>query len=157
MLYQFAKMPLTYPASHDFVRTTFQIVRTKSTRKLTQAISPGLLAQTHIMEELTPEFIPQPEVCTSKAERIEVRVAATEKNAIAAKAKLSGLTVGEYMRRAALGKTVVERVPPELRRQLGGAGNNLNQLAKLANAGKLPGIGIEALNELITRLLQTLK
>lgn len=94
---------------------------------------------------------------SAKEERIELRVSTTDKRAIAAKAKHAGLSVADYMRRAALGKTIVERVPPELRKQLGSAGNNLNQLARLANSGKLPGAGIEALNELVNRLLQTLR
>ena len=97
------------------------------------------------------------EAVVVKEERIELRVSATDKRAIAAKAKRAGLSVGDYMRRAALGKTIVERVPPELRRQLGAAGNNLNQLVRLANSGKLPGTGIEALNELVERLLKTLR
>ncbi|AMJ64000.1 hypothetical protein AXW84_00095 (plasmid) [Hymenobacter sp. PAMC 26628] len=74
-----------------------------------------------------------------------------------AKASQAGLSFSEYCRRVALDKQIVERVPVELRRQLGGAGNNLNQLTKLANAGKLPGVGIEALNELVNRLLETLR
>jgi len=109
------------------------------------------------MEELpTPTPTPE-EVAPIKEERIEFRVAATDKRTIEAKAKRAGLSVADYMRRAALGKTIVERVPLDLRRQIGAAGNNLNQLARLANSGKLPGAGIEALNELIERLLTTLR
>ena len=85
------------------------------------------------------------------------RVTTDEVRKIEEKAKLAGLNFSEYCRRATLDKPVVERVPVELRRQLGGAGNNLNQLTKLANAGKLPGVGIEALNELVNRLLETLR
>jgi hypothetical protein len=99
----------------------------------------------------------QSEEKPSKHAHINVRIAASEKRAIEAKAKQAGLSVGEYMRRAALGKRIVERVPPELRRLLGATGSNLNQLTKLANSGRLPGAGIEQLNELITLLLQTLK
>lgn len=109
------------------------------------------------MEELPSPIPSLEEAVVVKEERIELRVSATDKRAIAAKAKRAGLSVGDYMRRAALGKTIIERVPPELRRQLGTAGNNLNQLARLANSGKLPGTGIEALNELVERLLKTLR
>ena len=110
------------------------------------------------MEELlTPKPAPESEASAGKDERIDVRVATTDKRAIEAKAKRAGLSVGEYMRRAALGRTIVERVPPALRQLLGTSGNNLVQLARLANAGKLPGAGIEQLNDLVTRLLQTLK
>ena len=110
------------------------------------------------MEELPPTASASEEAtAAAKEERIELRVSATDKRAIAVKAKRAGLSVADYMRRAALGKTIVERVPPELRKQLGSAGNNLNQLARLANSGKLPGAGVEALNELVNRLLQTLR
>ena len=110
------------------------------------------------MEELLPPtLVPEEADAAAKEERIGLRLSVTDKRAIAAKAKRAGLSVGDYMRRAALGKTIVERVPPELRKQLGAAGNNLNQLARLANSGKLPGAGIEALNELVNRLLQTLR
>jgi hypothetical protein len=96
-------------------------------------------------------------VAAVKEQRIELRVSADEKRMIAAKAKQAGLTIADYLRRAALGKRIAERVPPELRRLLSATGSNLNQLTKLANSGRLPGVGIEQLNELITLLLQTLK
>ena len=96
-------------------------------------------------------------VAANKEERIECRVSVSDKRTIAAKAKQAGISTGEFMRRAALGRRIVERVPPELRRLLGATGSNLNQLTKLANSGKLPGVGIEQLNELVTLLLQTLR
>ncbi|MGI4734159.1 MAG: plasmid mobilization protein [Janthinobacterium lividum] len=96
-------------------------------------------------------------VAAVKEQRIELRVSTEEKRIIAAKAKQAGLTTADYLRRAALGKRIAERVPPELRRLLGATGSNLNQLTKLANSGRLPGVGIEQLNELVTLLLQTLK
>jgi uncharacterized protein (DUF1778 family) len=101
--------------------------------------------------------VPSSEETASKGEHINLRIAAPDKRAIEAKAKRAGLSVADYMRRTALGKTIVERVPPELRKQLVAAGNNFQQLARLANSGKLPGAGIEALNELVNRLLQTLR
>jgi hypothetical protein len=76
---------------------------------------------------------------------------------IEAKAAKAGLSFSEYCRRSALDKPIVERVPLDLRRQLGATGNNLQQLALLANSGKLSGAGIEALNELVNRLLETLR
>lgn len=51
----------------------------------------------------------------------------------------------------------MELVPPELRRQISATGNNLNQLTRLANAGKLSAVSASTLNELVKRLLQTLK
>ena len=104
-----------------------------------------------------PEPAPQGEAMASKDAHINLRIAATDKKIIEGKAVRAGLKTGEFIRRAALGKVIVERVPPDLRREIGSAGNNLNQLARLANAGKLPGVGVEALNELVSRLLETLR
>ncbi|MGI4735017.1 MAG: plasmid mobilization protein [Janthinobacterium lividum] len=106
---------------------------------------------------LSTDPTPAGDETAGKEEHINMRIAATDKRAIEAKAKRAGLSVTDYMRRAALGKRIAERVPPELRRLLGVTGSNLNQLTKLANSGKLPGAGIEQLNELVTLLLQTLK
>jgi hypothetical protein len=104
-----------------------------------------------------PELAPAGDEHASKDAHINLRIAPADKRQIIEKAARAGLKTGEYIRRAALGRRIVERVPPELRRQLGAAGNNLNQLTRLANAGKLSGAGVEALNELVTRLLQTLR
>jgi hypothetical protein len=110
------------------------------------------------MEEQTaPDLSAEAEAVANKEERIECRVSAAEKRMIAEKAKQAGISRGEFIRRAALGRRIAERVPPELRRLLGATGSNLNQLTKLANSGKLPGVGIDQLNELVTLLLQTLK
>jgi len=110
------------------------------------------------MEELPPPASASEEAAAAaKEERIGLRLSAADKRAISVKAQRAGLSVGDYMRRAALGKTIVERVPPELRKELGAVGNNLNQLTRIAHAGKLPGVGIEALNELVERLLKTLR
>jgi hypothetical protein len=110
------------------------------------------------MEPLpTPNLAPTGEEKENKEAHINMRIAATDKRAIEAKAKRAGLSVTEYLRRAGLGRAIVERVPPELRRLLGATSGNLNQLTKLASAGQLPGLGIEELNDLVTRLRQTLK
>ncbi len=104
-----------------------------------------------------PELAPGGEAMANKAAHINLRIAAADKKIIEGKAGRAGLRTGEFIRRAALGKVIVERVPLDLRREIGSVGNNLNQLTRLANAGKLPGVGIEALNELVNRLLQTLR
>ncbi|QNE42177.1 MobC family plasmid mobilization relaxosome protein (plasmid) [Hymenobacter sp. NBH84] len=57
----------------------------------------------------------------------------------------------------ALGRSITEKVPNELRRQIATVGSNINQLARLANAGKLSGASTEQLNQLVAGLLQTLK
>lgn len=108
-------------------------------------------------EPQSPELAPPGDENENKDAHINLRISSADKKQIEGKAARAGLSAAEYMRRAGLGKRIVERVPPELRRQIGAAGNNLNQLTRLANAGKLNGAGVEALNELINRLLQTLK
>jgi hypothetical protein len=85
------------------------------------------------------------------------RATADDVKEIERKAAKAGLSFSEYCRRAALNKQIVEIVPPDLRRQISAAGNNLNQLTRLANAGKLNGVSAGALNELVNLLLQTLK
>lgn len=105
----------------------------------------------------SPAPAPQGEVAASKDAHINLRIAAPDKKIIEGKAARAGLKTGEFIRRAALGKVIVERVPLDLRREIGSVGNNLNQLVRLANAGKLPGVGIEALNELVGHLLATLR
>ncbi|MBO3273124.1 plasmid mobilization protein [Hymenobacter defluvii] len=69
--------------------------------------------------------------------RFEFRLSKAEKQLIAEKAKLAGLKPNEFVRRAALGIEVKERMPADLRRFVGGVANNLNQLTRLANSGKL--------------------
>ena len=108
-------------------------------------------------EQQLPKSAPQSEAKANKEQHINLRITSTEKALIEAKAARAGLTTGEYIRRAALGKRVVEKVPNELRRQIGTAGNNLHQLTRLASAGKLNGLSVELLKDLATRLLETLK
>ncbi|GAB3323287.1 plasmid mobilization relaxosome protein MobC [Hymenobacter humi] len=69
--------------------------------------------------------------------QIHFRVTADEKKAIAAKAKAAGFKkVSDYLRVVGLGTEVREVLPAELRKQLVGIGTNLNQMARLAQAGK---------------------
>lgn len=103
------------------------------------------------------ESAPQEEPEANKDQHINLRVSAADKKDIQAKAAIAGLTTGEYIRRAALEKRIVEKVPTELRRQIALVGSNINQLARLANSGKLNGASTEKLNDLVTLLLQTLK
>ena len=103
------------------------------------------------------ETAPKEETTANKDGHINLRIAATDKQAIERRAVRTGLKTGEFIRRAALGKVIVERIPPDLRREIGLVSSNLNQLSHLANTGKLSGVGIEQLNELVNRLLKTLR
>ncbi|WP_324679986.1 plasmid mobilization protein [Hymenobacter sp. GOD-10R] len=69
--------------------------------------------------------------------RIDVRVSPDEKKALQSKAAAAGYKkVSAYLRDVGRGVEVKESIPPELRRQLVGIGTNLNQIARLAQAGK---------------------
>lgn len=85
------------------------------------------------------------------------RASTAEVKKIQEKATKAGLTFSEYCRRAALDKPVTERLPGSLRQALAASSSNLNQLTRLANAGKLPGVGIEELNQLLGSFLQALR
>lgn len=69
--------------------------------------------------------------------RIEVRFATAEYYSLKAKAKEAGATLSEFIRAALQSCTIKERLRPEHLRhivQLTGMANNLNQIAKRANA-----------------------
>ncbi|GAB3879550.1 hypothetical protein GCM10028824_43110 [Hymenobacter segetis] len=69
--------------------------------------------------------------------RIDVRVSPDEKKDLQAKATAAGYKkVSTYLRDVGRGVQVKESIPPELRRKLVGIGTNLNQIARLAQAGK---------------------
>ena len=69
--------------------------------------------------------------------RIDVRVSPDEKKDLQTKAEAAGYKkVSAYLRDVGRGVEVKESVPLELRRQLVGIGTNLNQIARLAQAGK---------------------
>ncbi|WP_324680159.1 plasmid mobilization protein [Hymenobacter sp. GOD-10R] len=106
------------------------------------------------MEELEPQPL---EAKANKEVVKRFRATSDEVKRINGKAAKAGLNFSEYCRKSALDKEVVEVIPPDLRRQISAAGNNLNQLTRLANAGKLSGVSTDRLNELLTLLLQTLK
>ena len=107
------------------------------------------------LEHAEPASHEEPEA--TKDQHINLRLSAADKKDIETKAAIAGLKTAEYIRRAALEKRIVEKVPTELRRQIALVGSNINQLARLANSGKLSGASTDKLNELVALLLQTLK
>ncbi|WP_324680853.1 plasmid mobilization protein [Hymenobacter sp. GOD-10R] len=110
------------------------------------------------MEETdVPELAPETRADLLKEAHINLRITVVDKKTIEQKATKAGLTTGDYVRRAALGKKISEKIPNDLRRLIAGSANNLNQLTRLANAGKLNSVSAEKLNKLVNRLLETLK
>lgn len=68
---------------------------------------------------------------------IPVRVSEDEKKAIELKASQAGYkSVSAYLRDLGQGTEIREKLPLEVRRQLVGIGNNLNQIARMAHSGK---------------------
>ena len=68
---------------------------------------------------------------------IPVRVSENEKKAIEGKASQAGYkSVSAYLRDLGQGAEIKQSLSPEVRRQLVGIGNNLNQIARMSNSGK---------------------
>jgi hypothetical protein len=85
---------------------------------------------------MTTETKPEPAE-PNRDQQIHFRVTTEEKKAIEAKAKAAGFKkVSDYLRVLGMGTEVKEVLPADLRRQLVGIGTNLNQIARLAQAGK---------------------
>jgi len=76
---------------------------------------------------------------------LRFRASADEQQQIEAKAQLAGLTVSEYVRRAATGQPVTERLPAELRQVIVGVANNLNQLTRYAHLRQFDDQAIAAI------------
>lgn len=83
-----------------------------------------------------------------------IRLTAVDLAAVHAHAAARGLSVTEFCRRAILGKPMPTggggsaAIPPGLLHELSRVGNNLNQIAKAANAGRvLPGMAEQTLAE----------
>ena len=85
-----------------------------------------------------------------------VKVNTEEFFAIKEKAKAAGVTLTEFIRQSVLSGGVIEKVTPEqmkLIRDLAGMGNNVNQLARQANAAgyrsdaeRFSALGVELMN-----------
>ena len=71
-----------------------------------------------------------------------------------AKAKEAGHNTNEFIRRAALGLEVKQRLPTELKQVLLATSKNLNQYLKLAHTGRLDGVDEDALSCIIQALAQ---
>ena len=92
-----------------------------------------------------------------KTKIITARLTPADKKAICQRAKVSGMTVTDYLTTCALNKQIV-RVDglDDLLSELKAQGSNLNQLTTLANMGRITVLrGDDLLNE-YTRLCDTL-
>ncbi len=94
----------------------------------------------------------RPKVRVRRETHVKVRLTATERFLIAAKAKEAGMRLSDWIRAAARAAKVVARLKPEdlqIMRMLAGLANNLNQLTKLAHRDGILTIAIKCGNLLI--------
>jgi uncharacterized protein (DUF1778 family) len=99
---------------------------------------------------------PQPDKGTkrNKTAVLGLRLTPQDKALMQAKAKEAGHNTNEFIRRAALGLEVKQRLPAELKQVLLATSNNLNQYLKLAHMGRLDGVDEDALSSIIQALAQ---
>ena len=107
--------------------------------------------------ERRPQAGPEKRVRGNKSERIGLRLTPEDRVIIESKAKDSGHNATEYIRRAALGLEVKQRLPTELKQVLLATSKNLNQYLKLAHTGRLDGVDEDALGAIIQALNQALR
>lgn len=72
-----------------------------------------------------------------KTYRVNVKMATNDYYTLKAKAREAGITISECMRRCIRETTILQRISPEILdhiRKLSGMANNLNQIARKANA-----------------------
>jgi hypothetical protein len=94
----------------------------------------------------------RPKVRVRRETHVKVRLTATERFLIAAKAKDAGMRLSDWIRAAARTAKVVARLKPEdlqIMRMLTGMANNLNQLTKLAHRDGILTVAIKCGNLLI--------
>lgn len=86
-----------------------------------------------------------------------LRLTVEDKALMQAKAKEAGHNTNEFIRRAALGLELKQRLPAELKQVLLATSKNLNQYLKLAHMGRLDGVDEAALGDIIQALNQALR
>lgn len=80
-----------------------------------------------------------------KDKKFSIRISESDLETIKQKAKQANLSQGEYVTRCCLGRQVVViNGLKELAKELRSAGNNLNQLAVLANMGRIQIVDLES-------------
>ncbi|BAX80822.1 MobC family plasmid mobilization relaxosome protein [Labilibaculum antarcticum] len=80
---------------------------------------------------------PRKSTAQKKRYKVDVKMATEEYYVLKSKAQKANLTISEYMRQCIAVSSVRERITPEVQiyiRKLCGMANNLNQIARKANA-----------------------
>lgn len=105
----------------------------------------------------TPGGTAAKETKGNKTAWLGLRLTPEDKASIQAKAQQAGHNTNEYIRRAALGLEVKQRLPGELKRVLLATSQNLNQYLRLAHMGRLDGVDEAALGAILQALNQALR
>ena len=90
----------------------------------------------------------------NKTAWLGLRLTPEDKALMHAKAKEAGHNTNEFIRRAALGVEVKQKLSTELKQALLATSKNLNQYLKLAHSGRLQGVDEDALSRIIQVLAQ---
>lgn len=93
-----------------------------------------------------------------KTEIITTRLTASEKSAIQKRAQRAGMTVTAYLVQCGLGKKIIrveglQQILSELKAQ----GRNINQLAVLANMGRISNLQVEDLINAYRKIYSSLE
>ena len=92
-----------------------------------------------------------------REKRKELRLTDEELSEITRRSKMARISLSEYIRRAALGKEVIVLEGlPELAKQLGKVGGNLNQAVILLREHRIENLQVEHLQEEVKRIWQLL-
>ena len=87
-----------------------------------------------------------------KSYKVNLKMATEEYFSLKSKARLTGFTLSEYIRRAIEKSEVIQRLSPEhllYVHQISGMANNINQIARKANAAGFVEIYHECKNTII--------
>ncbi len=92
-----------------------------------------------------------------KNKKFAFRVAESDLNAIRAKAIQAKMTVTDYLVACSLGKkiVVVEELPQAIS-EMKAIGRNLNQLATLANMGRITSVRLDEAREMFGKIYELL-
>jgi len=104
--------------------------------------------------EKKPRSQPEKRTKGNKTAWLGLRLTPQDKALMQAKAKEAGHNTNEFIRRAALGLEVKQKLPAELRQVLLATSKNLNQYLKLAHMGRLDRVDEDALSSIIQALAQ---
>lgn len=97
-----------------------------------------------------------------KGYKVTVKMATEEYYSLKAKAGLAGINRSEFIRRSISSSLVKQRLTPELMghiRQLSGMANNVNQIARTANAVGYQGVHMRCLvmNERLDKVISLIE